>query len=58
MYFKENVKPNAVKVVKNECILSPVKNAWDSFFLSSPHVSDDFLRERAEQPQYERNLLV
>ncbi|EKN4010858.1 hypothetical protein ACXKU5_001373 [Yersinia enterocolitica] len=52
MYFKENVKP---KVVKNERILLPVKNAWDSFFLSSPHVSDDFLRERAEQPQYERN---
>ncbi|EEP94952.1 Possible virulence-associated protein [Yersinia aldovae ATCC 35236] len=56
MRFPENVKSVTVRAVGNERILSPVENSWDSFFFNSPRVSDDFLTERAEQHQSEREL--
>lgn len=56
MRFPENVKSVMVRAVGNERILSPVENSWDSFFFNSPRVSDDFLTERAEQHQSEREL--
>lgn len=52
--FPETVKSVTVRVVGNDRILSPVENTWDSFFLGSTAVSDDFLTERAEQYQSER----
>ncbi len=52
--FPETVKSVTVRVVGNDRILSPVENTWDSFFLGSVSVSDDFLTERAEQYQSER----
>lgn len=52
--FPESVKKVVVRVVGNERILSPVDNLWDSFFMSSTGVSDDFLNERATQEQSER----
>lgn len=52
--FPETVKSVTVRVVGNDRILSPVENTWDSFFLDSSPVSDDFLTERAEQYQSER----
>ncbi|HHL2499726.1 TPA: hypothetical protein ACQ301_001763 [Yersinia enterocolitica] len=30
---------------RDEYLLSPVKNEWDSFFLSGPRVSDDFYED-------------
>ncbi len=52
--FPENIKKVVVRVVGNERILSPVDNVWDSFFMSTETVSDDFMNERASQTQSER----
>ncbi len=52
--FPESVKKVVVRVVGSERVLSPVDNVWDSFFMSSEGVSDDFMNERASQEQQER----
>jgi len=52
--FPDTVKKVIVRVVGRDRILSPVDNAWDSFFLSKETVSDDFMTERASQEQAER----
>jgi antitoxin VapB len=52
--FPEGVKIVTVRVVGQDRILSPVENTWDSFFLSSEGVTDDFMTERATQEQQER----
>ena len=52
--FPESVKKVVVRVVGNERVLSPVDNVWDSFFMSSETVSEDFMNERASQEQTER----
>jgi antitoxin VapB len=49
--FPESVKKVVVRVVGNERILSPIDSLWDSFFMSSEAVSEDFLNERAPQEQ-------
>lgn len=46
-----HVKKIDVRAVGNERIISPLGQTWDSFFLSSPNVSDNFLSERASQVQ-------
>jgi antitoxin VapB len=43
-----------VRVVGKERILSPVENTWDSFFCTDNRVSEDFLSERADQHQPDR----
>jgi antitoxin VapB len=48
------VKKVVVRVVGQDRIISPVKNTWDSFFLSDKGVTDDFMAERASQEQSER----
>ena len=53
----ENVKRVQVRAVGQDRIISPLNNAWDSFFLSEPQVSDDFMTERASQTQAEREHL-
>jgi antitoxin VapB len=52
--FPANVKKVVVRVIGNERVLSPVDNLWDSFFMSSEGVTDDFMNERASQEQPER----
>ena len=52
--FPESTKRVDVRVLGNERIIAPVDQVWDSFFLSSPLPSDDFLPERASQAQGER----
>ncbi len=52
--FPDDIKKVNVRVVGNERILSPVENTWDSFFLGSATVTDDFMVERASQEQSER----
>ncbi len=47
--FPDDVKKVTVRVLGKERILTPVENAWDSFFLSDDRVSDDFMSERASQ---------
>jgi antitoxin VapB len=52
--FPDDVKHVVVRVIGKERVLSPVDSAWDSFFLSEEHVSDDFMTERAPQEQADR----
>jgi len=52
--FPDAIKKVAVRVVGQDRILSPVHKSWDSFFLSSDSVSDDFIEQRASQEQPER----
>ncbi|MFT0532764.1 type II toxin-antitoxin system VapB family antitoxin [Castellaniella hirudinis] len=53
----EGVRKVQIRVRGNECIIAPVGQTWDSFFLNGPAVSDDFMSERAGQDQPERELL-
>lgn len=53
----ENVKQVSVRARGKERIIAPLESSWDSFFLDSPTVSDDFLPERATQDQPEREPL-
>ena len=52
--FPESVKKVQVRARGNERIISPVGQSWDSFFLDGSKVTDDFLPQRAEQTQGER----
>lgn len=53
----EGVRKVEVRIKGNERIIAPVGQAWDSFFLDGPIVSDDFMPERADQYQSERESL-
>lgn len=55
--FPEDVKRVEVRAVGNERVISPINQVWDSFFLSAPLPSDDFMAERATQTQDEREAL-
>lgn len=55
--FPESVKRVEVRAVGNERVIVPIDQAWDSFFLSSPQPSEDFMAERASQTQSERETL-
>jgi antitoxin VapB len=50
----ENVKHVDVRVRGIERIISPAGRTWDSFFLDSESVSDDFMNTRADQLQADR----
>lgn len=52
--FPDGVKQVTVRVIGKDRVLSPVDSSWDSFFLSSENVSDDFMLERASQEQSDR----
>ena len=52
--FPDDVKQVTVRVIGKDRVLSPVDSSWDSFFLSSECVSDDFMLERASQEQSPR----
>lgn len=57
MRLPENTKQVEVRARGAERIISPIGRTWDSFFLDGPVVSDDFLPERASQPETEREAL-
>ena len=50
----ESVKKVNVRARGTERIISPVGKAWESFFLDAPKVTDDFMEERDQQEQPER----
>lgn len=52
--FPEGIKHVEVRAVGNERVIAPIDQAWDSFFLSAPLPSEDFMAERATQMQSER----
>ena len=53
----EGVQKVEIRAKGNERIIAPLGHTWDSFFLGGPTVSDDFLPERANQHQSERQAL-
>jgi len=53
----DSVKKVTVRVKGSERIISPVGQTWDSFFLGPQRVTDDFMDERDEQKQSEREAL-
>lgn len=55
--FPDHVKKVVVRVVGKDRILTPASNSWDSFFLHSATVTNDFMSERASQEQQEREAL-
>lgn len=57
MRFPEDVKKVTVRAIGKERVISPVINTWDSFFMAAEGVTDDFMSERAEQTQPEREPL-
>lgn len=57
MRFPDSVKKVKVRVMGLERIIAPAESAWDSFFLSGASVSEDFMTERADQQQNERDSL-
>ena len=54
MRLPDDVKRVQIRAVGRERVIAPLDAAWDSFFLSAPSVSDDFLSERASQLQDKR----
>lgn len=52
-----DVKRVDIRALGNERIISPVGQSWDSFFLGSAKVSEDFLEARATQTQAVREAL-
>lgn len=57
MGFPDSVKKVEVRVVGLKRIIAPAKSAWDSFFWGGQTVSDDFMTERTDQLQSERDSL-
>lgn len=53
--FPKEVKKVFIRVVGQDRVISPIKNSWDSFFLSEEGVTDDFMAERASQEQPKRD---
>lgn len=53
----EGLKLVSVRAHGNERIIAPLTATWDSFFLNSPSVTDDFMQERATQAQAPRENL-
>ena len=54
MRLPEGVKRVDVRVRGCERIIAPTGQSWDSFFLDSPAVADDFLDTRSSQDQTAR----
>lgn len=53
----EGVHKVEIRVKGNERVIAPVGQTWDSFFQDGPTVSDDFLPERENQHQSDREAL-
>jgi antitoxin VapB len=53
-HFPVTVKKVSVRIVGQDRIITPLANTWDSFFLQSEVITDDFILTRASQEQQER----
>lgn len=51
----EGVKRVEIRARGLERIIAPAGHAWDSFFVDGGRVTDDFIVERADQIQSERD---
>lgn len=58
--FPDSVRKVQVRVVGADRVITPVAQAWDSFFLPDPQTplaTDDFMSDRATQQQAPREPL-
>jgi len=55
--FPEGVHKVEVIKLGHSRLISPVGQRWDDFFLHSPRVSEDFMREREQPPMEDREPL-
>jgi antitoxin VapB len=53
----DGVKRVQVRALGSDSIISPLDHTWDSFFMSGPEVTVDFMVERSGQAQSERESL-
>ena len=53
----EGVKRVEIRALGVERIIAPAGHAWDSFFVDGGRATDDFMTERADQLQAERESL-
>lgn len=53
----EGVHKVEIRAKGQERIITPIGHSWDSFFVDGPRMSDDFLSERAQQGQPDREAL-
>lgn len=53
----EGVHKVEIRVNGHERVIAPLGQSWDSFFQDGSTVSDDFMVERADQHQSEREPL-
>lgn len=57
MRFADNVKKINIRKVGQDRVLSPLSQTWDSFFLQTDRVSEDFMQTRETPQQAEREEL-
>lgn len=57
MRFADNVKKINIRKVGQDRVLSPISQTWDSFFLQTDRVSEDFIQTRETPQQAEREDL-
>ena len=55
--FPSHVRHVSIRTQGVELIISPINQSWDSFFLESATVSDDFMKTRASQDSSDRETL-
>jgi antitoxin VapB len=55
--FPDGVHQVEIIRLGNSRLIVPVGRRWDEFFENGPRVSDDFMRERDQPPQQEREPL-
>ena len=55
--FPEGVKRVSVRAVGHDRIISPVEKSWNSFFLTTEPVSDDFMSDRNQPDLQARESL-
>jgi len=52
--FPDEVKSVTIRKVGNALVLTPTEGSWDNFFLSKDRPSEDFMQDRGEQIQADR----
>ena len=57
MRFADNVKKINIRKVGQDRVLSPLSQTWDSFFLQTDRVSEDFMQTRETPQQADREDL-
>lgn len=53
----DGVKRVSIRACGFERVIAPISQTWDSFFLDGAQVADEFLPERPNQLQPEREAL-